>query len=578
MGKVYLAIDPVLNRQVAIKVIAVDSHLDDKTRREYLSRFALEARLSARLNHPSIVPVYDAGEDGGVPWIAFQFIDGVTLDKILKSHGKLTVKWALHIIFDIASALQQAHRIEVVHRDIKPANIIIDRNGGVAKLTDFGVAKVPWESFTCEGNTMGSPGYMSPEQVEGLPLDERSDLFSLGVILYEMITGRHPFARETVTATAYATIGGKFTKASELVKGLPSKLDDIITHCLDPNPATRIPSVGKFIDLLRTVVPGGGSAKGHPFGTKSAEFLRLLKTMPGNFTALKTAIFRKLKKESPPQSRPAGMGKTWMRAPVHPPARHWQTRIVALLRHDRMTRGIAIAGGLIILTLVILMVASGGDRTQLILPLDGLDNKGKSLVEKFRSEFQTGRLDSALQAADDLAEIDQGASRAQFLRAIIAVKKATYDDALFAFDAAGQDPLSENMFRRNGGFMTALTAPALEKGRAPDALITILAKRFSAADESSVKKALYEKPYWPRWNSLRICQAAGKNPDLVKVFLLDLHFGTTMHTRVQAIYDLGDLGDRRALPALREARNLGKRDTFVAAAAAKVLREVFREK
>ena len=573
MGKVFLALDPVLNRQVAIKVIAVGAHLDDTTRREFLSRFSLEARLSAQLNHPSIVPVYDAGEDDGVPWIAFQYVDGVTLDKIIKNHGKLSLKWALHIALDIASALHQAHQQQVIHRDVKPANIIVDRHGGIAKLTDFGVAKVPWASFTCEGNCMGSPGYMSPEQVEGAALDERSDLFSLGVVLYEMITGVHPFVRDTVAATAYATISGKFTPASAIVNGPPPQFDTILAQCLDPNPATRTPTAAKLIGLLQTVVPAG-NGQGSLFEAPGVK-AKLWGQATVAFLAFKTAALRIMQKRSSAR-RPAELGKTWTRVQKPSEAAPWPY-VSRLLRRNRSALLIAAAGSAAVLIAVLsFSVMSPG--AKLSIPLDGLDNSEKKLVAEACSCFAAGTLDSAQQCADDLAASDKGTARGQFLHGLIACRRGNYEEALFSFDAAALQPGGEELFKRNRRFMADAFTPVLKKERAPDGLVLILAKRFAAADNPSVQKAVYGKPYWPRWNALRICQAAGKKADLVRVFILDLSCGNTMHTRIQAAYDLGDLGDRRAVPALREARNLGKSDPLVASAAAKVLREVFKEK
>lgn len=344
MGKVYLARDPVLNRQVAIKVISVDHQVDDKARREYLSRFTLEARLSARLNHQSIVPVYDAGEEQGVPWIAFQYIDGVTLDRIIAKHGALSVKWAVHIAMHIASALQQAHAISVIHRDIKPSNIIIDRHGGIARLADFGVAKVPWASLTCEGNAMGSPGYMSPEQIEGAALDERSDLFSLGVVLYEMLTGKHPFVRETVSATAYATIGGKYTPPGDLVAGIPSRLDAVVASCLASDPAGRVRSAAELIERLRACMPGGGERKSMAglFAWLGAELLRLARRAAGAARSLPAVLTGKKSGDAAaPAPSPTETTAIMHRDPVSfglPLRAGWRGRLGGFLLHNGSSR------------------------------------------------------------------------------------------------------------------------------------------------------------------------------------------------------------------------------------------------
>jgi len=253
MGKVYLAHDPVLDRKIALKVIAVDPGLDKNTRDDYFKRFSYEAKASAKLNHPSIVTVYDAGESNGLPWIAFQFIEGETLEKLLGRRLRLPVKRAVVFAADIASALAHAHAWNIVHRDVKPSNILIESLTGIAKLADFGIVKAPWASATQAGNTLGSPGYMSPEQIEGSDLDERADLFCLGVVLYQMISGRHPFLRDTMAGTVFATCNGAFIPLRDLVDGVPPKLDWIIRKCLEANRKRRLGSAALCVAALQSI-------------------------------------------------------------------------------------------------------------------------------------------------------------------------------------------------------------------------------------------------------------------------------------------------------------------------------------
>lgn len=250
MGRVYLAQDPVLERDVAVKVIMLDRQLDDKTRNDYLGRFALEAKASAKLKHQSIIAVHDAGEERGVPWIAFEYVDGERLDKMLKHEAKLSVTEAVSIALDIASALQHAHSHGIIHRDVKPSNIIIEKDTGIAKLSDFGIVKAPWAALTLQGDVLGSPGYMSPEQISGLELDLRTDIFSLGVVLYEMISGKHPFLRDTVQNTLLATIHGKYRPLEELFSNTPPEVESAIDQCLQENRYKRVQSAKEFSQLL----------------------------------------------------------------------------------------------------------------------------------------------------------------------------------------------------------------------------------------------------------------------------------------------------------------------------------------
>jgi tRNA A-37 threonylcarbamoyl transferase component Bud32 len=595
MGKVFLAQDPVLNRQVAIKVISVDRQLEEATRREFLTRFSTEARLSAQLNHPSIVPVYDAGEEAGVPWIAFQFIDGVTLDKVLRNKGRLSIKWAVHIALDIASALQQAHKIHVVHRDIKPSNVIVDRQGGIAKLTDFGVAKVPWASLTMEGNAMGSPGYMSPEQIEGQSLDERSDIFSLGVVLYEMLTGRHPFVRETVAATAFATMSGKFPPAGALVSGIPQQLDLFLSQCLAVNPEKRIKSATQLIEMLRAVTPGADA----PTGTwgmligkarPSAVWAgRLAAAAGGIFKSIAAAMKKSGQEPAQKTAAPAQKPETVVMQAGKRPSRlsrraekilgGFFARTFRRARRSALAAGIGL-GAAVFAALVVIGVVSleKGSAPVLNVPVNGLNAQEAALVNRFKSWFTLGRLDSAAECADSLELTRAGAVRGLFLSSLVACKRGEYEDAFLSFESVERLPGGEKLLSRNRRFAVNTCMPALKKERAPDALVTILSQKFNAADDPVLKKAVYERPYWLRWNSLRILQAGGKKVDLVRVFILDLKYSKTMHTRLQAIRDLGEIGDRRAVPALKEAKKKGMSDPFVSSAADKCLRTVFKEK
>lgn len=599
MGSVFLAQDPVLNRQVAIKVITMERQLDGRTRTEYLSRFALEARLSAQLNHQSIVPVYDAGEEGGVPWIAFQYVDGVTLDKIIKGNGKLSVPWAVRIALDVASALQAAHGMNVVHRDIKPANIIVDRHGGIAKLMDFGVAKVPWTSLTCEGNAMGSPGYMSPEQIEGFSIDERSDLFSLGVVLYEMVAGRHPFVRETVEATAFATVSGSYTPLCEVGKDVPRQVIDAVDRCLITSPDKRIRSAVQFIELLRSLDTGIDSVAGtRTFFTGRPIWVSACVRKAADLMAaavrqvVRRSGYRAQRRKPAAAGRPAGVhGKShagmvlleWTARRCRRFYRKaaWEVRgfYIALRRGRR--NALYSALGLFIATAVIsLAITSAVTRNReggLFLPLGGLDRQGVSFVNKCRTWLSAGNYDSAAACADALAATENGAARGHFLRAIIACREMHCEEAAIELESAGRLPGGAKLLERNRAYMVAMALPLLKKDRVPDSFVSLLSGKLGAADDPIIKNAVYERPYWMRWNSVHILQAAGKQVDMVLVYILDLQYSKTLHTRLQAVRELRSLGDRRAVPALKESRDKGIRDLFVSSAASTALKEVFKE-
>ena len=597
MGKVFLASDPVLKRQVAIKIISIDKQIDDKIRREFLKRFSIEARLSAQLSHPSIVPVYDAGEEDGVPWIAFQYISGVTLDKLIKTHGKLSVKWAVSIATNIASALQQAHKINVVHRDIKPSNIIVDRHGGIAKLTDFGVAKSPLASLTMEGNAMGSPGYMSPEQIEGRDLDHRSDIFSLGVVMYEMLTGKHPFKRDSITTTAYATISGKYTPVKLITREIPSRLDAIVSQCLVPDLDKRIQDAAQLGALLGTVASRARS--GEEGKRRISSLLAVLKGLASQGRAFAAAAYSAVAsriKNAFPMEEQENAGSVFLQQsetetnlkkiePAPVPKREGLFGKIISGYNDYVRRNLVIgrAAGISVLAFAVIVAAilffseiGNSGKTTIWFPEKGLSKSDLSLLNEFKAFFSDGDLDSAASRAALLTLSENCAAAGQFLQGLVACRQKNFDDAMLAFETAEGLPDGKDCIRRNCHYMAVRYA--LVNERMPDMLVAILARDFDADDDHAVQRAVNEKPYWPRWNALRILQSGGKKVDLAKVFILDLKYAEDRHVRIQAIHDLGELGDRRAIPALKEARRLEKKDPLISAAAARVLKKVFKVK
>jgi serine/threonine protein kinase len=204
MSRVYLAHDPNLDRKVALKVVLTNLTLDSDAQRELQKRFLLEARAAGKLTHPGIVSVYDADTDpvSGAPYIAMEWIQGRSLRSLLDEHKRIPIPRATEILSQVAAALDYAHSMGRIHRDIKPSNILMARDGR-AKISDFGVAKIVAEPYTVSGQILGTPLYMSPEQVKDEPIDGRSDLFSLGVVLYQCVTGQLPFAGDSLAKVVY---------------------------------------------------------------------------------------------------------------------------------------------------------------------------------------------------------------------------------------------------------------------------------------------------------------------------------------------------------------------------------------
>ncbi len=233
MGVVYRAHDPIIDRPVALKTVILPDSIAASERDQFLKRFFQEARAAGRLIHQNIVVTYDAATDEatGTPFIAMEFIDGQPLSHHLRSEDRIPWEKALEWCAAIALALDHAHREGVVHRDIKPANILITR-AGVPKIADFGIAKPSTAHLTQTGVVVGTPYFMSPEQLRGEELDGRSDVFSLGAVLYTLVTGERPFEGKEIASIASQVLHKNPRPLTEVVPGIPPFLDGVVTRAL----------------------------------------------------------------------------------------------------------------------------------------------------------------------------------------------------------------------------------------------------------------------------------------------------------------------------------------------------------
>ncbi len=249
MGTVYRARDPMLNRTVAIKTVNMDLDRDEVA--DYEARFYQEARAAGGLNHPNIVTIYDIGKSGHIAYMAMEILEGNELRSVMVQGTALPVGQAIDIAAQAAEGLAYAHDHDVVHRDIKPANLMIVRDG-LVKITDFGIARMrSSEVRTQTGVVLGSPRYMSPEQVVGKRAEPRSDIFSLGVILYEMATGKAPFAGEDVSAIMFQILNFVPPPPSSLNPDAPEMLDFIVAKALAKAPNDRYASAREMANDLR---------------------------------------------------------------------------------------------------------------------------------------------------------------------------------------------------------------------------------------------------------------------------------------------------------------------------------------
>jgi len=244
---VYEATDVTLGRRIAIKELNLVPGLTGQPRRDRIERFNREARAAGRLDHPNIVSVFDFGEENGRYFIAMEYLEGQSLRDAMQVRGAYPLREALEVVCQILDALAYAHSKNVIHRDIKPDNIHV-LPGGQIKLTDFGIARLSDESaLTADGQIFGTPSYMSPEQIEGRGLDHRSDLFSLGVVLYEMLAGRKPFVGDGVVAITYAIMNAEPPPLS----GLPTGVEQVVRNALSKNPNQRPASADQMKRDLR---------------------------------------------------------------------------------------------------------------------------------------------------------------------------------------------------------------------------------------------------------------------------------------------------------------------------------------
>lgn len=259
MSEVHLARDLLLHRDVAIKVLRADLARDPT----FYLRFRREAQNAAALNHPTIVQVFDTGEadtpEGPLPYIVMEFVDGETLRDVLRAEGHVNPRQAMTWIADVAAALHFSHQNGIVHRDVKPANVMIDKAGAV-KVMDFGIARVladTGNSVTQTAAVIGTAQYLSPEQARGESVDARSDVYSLGCVLFELLTGEPPFTGDSPVAVAYQHVREDPPTPSSVLAGVPPELDSVVLKAMSKNPANRYQSASEMRSDLMKVLAGG---------------------------------------------------------------------------------------------------------------------------------------------------------------------------------------------------------------------------------------------------------------------------------------------------------------------------------
>ncbi len=252
MADVYLCEDLTLGRHVAVKVL-LQRYLNDPT---FVERFRREAKAAAGLNQQNLVAIYDWGELDGTYYIVMEYVEGETLKDLIRRRDRLSGNESVAVTLQLLAAVDFAHRSGIVHRDIKPQNVMLDRDGTV-KVMDFGIARAGDSGMTEAGSILGTAQYLAPEQAKGQPVDERSDLYSVGVVLYEMLTGTVPFKGDSAVTVALKHVNEVPREPSELVPGMPYALNQIVLKAMAKDPADRYQSAAAFARDLRAAKEGG---------------------------------------------------------------------------------------------------------------------------------------------------------------------------------------------------------------------------------------------------------------------------------------------------------------------------------
>jgi serine/threonine protein kinase len=300
MGVIYKAKDPAIGRLVAIKTIRLGDFTDPSHFEEVRSRLKREAQSAGALSHPNIITIFDVGEEEGLSYFAMELVEGANLERVIETNQRLDYATIVHIARQAADALGFAHQHGIVHRDIKPANIMLTQDGRV-KVADFGIAKVGSTKMTQPGTLLGSPSYMAPEHFLGRALDGRSDIFALGIVLYELVTGRPPFTAESLGTLSYKVVHEDVVPPIELRPDIDPRLNEVIVKALARDPARRFQSAEELSDALKAIPIGQPAAgKGAAVTSKSSwANVVLVRPEPRATTSIVAA--------------PARKGRLWLR-------------------------------------------------------------------------------------------------------------------------------------------------------------------------------------------------------------------------------------------------------------------------
>lgn len=582
MGKVYLAEDPVLDRLVALKIIALKTQAAQETKHEYIKRFNLEAKASARLNHPSIVTIYDAGEDEGEPWIAFEFVKGLRLDQFLRQYNQVPFEKIRTIATQLASALHYAHDSGIIHRDIKPQNILIDERTSIAKLADFGVAKAPWATFTREGDCVGSPGYMSPEQIDGGSVDTRSDLFSLGIVLYELIAGKHPFIKDSIPATFFVTVNGQYQPLNELRPDVPQDCVSLVSGLLQANREKRIQSAKEIL----AIIGNNGHTVIHDSYNESKNRVKF-------FYDIEKFISRALSHQSTRLFNEVcidlhGLGKRYSKKGYKYFVKFTKNAARAVrefifvkvpvvtgyfLTHRKISFVLALLFA-VLLFISFVIRPSCENRKKKSTDTTSSSPEFKKVKENLDQLLSSNLLDSLKKTTEQMIEKHGNSSEISLVKARLALKEREFSSALGLFTEIIKNGGAKVVKGEKNALLEEIEKQ-FSAGDAPEELMDLCAGPLKEIIEPQIDAWGKHAHYWVRWNAVELSEKIGRDLDMIEVYILDLLTGGSMRTRIRAAEKLGESGDKRAITPLEEVSRRGIRDPIVSTKATRVLEEKF---
>jgi predicted Ser/Thr protein kinase/tetratricopeptide (TPR) repeat protein len=452
MGVVYLARDPVIGRLVAIKTLRLLHGSGDDDIEQFRRRFLREAQSAGILSHPNIVTIHDVVDDPeqGVTFIAMEYVRGTNLKELIRRGKALELPFVVEVSNQIAEALDYAHRQGVIHRDIKPANVLLTGDGQV-KLTDFGIARLSTSNLTLDHELLGTPNYMAPEQIQGAAVDHRADIFSLGVVVYEMLSGAKPFQGDNLTAVTHKIVHGEFTPLEERLPNLPPGLAAVVERAFEQSPADRHASCRELAQELAACQPRDAAAVPPP---PEEDALNETQPLTGPTHDSATVISRPAERprRKPPLWRVAALivvtatvalglgfwGLGELAAPVAPEAGAWgaeNRRYLGLLQQGQGLLALGDAAGAVAAFREAEGVIPGNLRARALREQAELQAAAQSDLEgrltRYLDEARQGlssqRYDAALQAAEAALALAPGDAVAAELARIATDLKAAED-------------------------------------------------------------------------------------------------------------------------------------------------------